>query len=339
MATAITQLGKLQIGMESTKGTLVAATRVIPCKWTPSEMQERYYSGYPRGYRAPVGGGVGTTLMKGFALAVETELNAEDILWPLQTGIKGSITPTGAGADKTWVWAPELTTGIPTIQTATVELVESDGSTNQYYGEVGHAMTDMIGISYKENAPAMLKWGMFARARQSGSPTGSLTEYSSREPLVSPLLAVYLDTSYAGMGGTQLTGVIRAADWECSTGLKPKFTADARGDLDFTGYTVGEVRSTLKLTFELDATGAARIAAWRSQAAQYIRLKYTGNVIGSGVKTVQVDGAYRFPAGSKPDIQDGDNGIKVVSLNLESFYDVTGTKSIEVTVVNALTAI
>lgn len=64
-------------------------------------------------------------------------------------------------------------------------------------------------------------------------------------------------------------------------------------------------------SLELDAVGAARIAAWRAQTPQYIRLKYTGN----GVKTVQVDGAYRFVSGSRPAIAAGDNGIKVVSVD------------------------
>jgi len=329
----------LQLGIESTKGTLVAATRVLPCQWNVEEAMTVYYSGNPRGYRAPVGGGAGTVLMRGMAASIETELNAEDILWPLMTGIKGSVTPTGAGANKTWLWEPELTTGIPTLQTATGEFISSDGSTNHYYGEAGHMMTDMLAISYRENAPAVLRWRMFGRARQSGTPTGSLTEYSTREPLVSGLLAVYLDTSWAGLGGTQLTGVVRAADWECSTGLRPKFTADSRGDLDFTSYTVGDVISKLRMTFELDAVGAARIAAWRAQTPQYIRLKYTGNVIGSGVKTVQVDGVYRFVSGSRPSIAAGDNGIKVVSVDLETYLDTTPGKTLAITAVNGLSAI
>ena len=138
MATAIRPLDKLQFGIEvvSTKGTLVAATRLIRANATLAEEMDFYRSDYPQGIRANVGG-AGSIMRKGIALDVETDLTAEEILWPLMTGVLGSVSPTGAGNAKTWTFTPELTTAVTTIQSATVEMLHSDGSTNHYYGESG----------------------------------------------------------------------------------------------------------------------------------------------------------------------------------------------------------
>ncbi len=336
MATAIYELNKVQLGIESAKGTLVAATRLIECEGVATEEQDFYRSAYPQGYRANVGG-AGVLTRKGFGLKVTTDLTAEEILWPLHTGVRGALSPTGGGNAKTWVAAPELTTGIPTIDAATIEALHSDGSTNHYYAEAGYGLTSDFDIEWAFNQQAKLSWGMFARARQSDTPTGALTSYSSREVLVTPLLAVYLDTSWAGLGGTQLTGIVRNIKFACSTGFAPNYTADARADLDFGKHKVGTLGAKLTLLLELDATGAAQFTKYRSNSLQYIRLINTGTAIsGGGNKTVQIDGAYRFTGA--PAIQ-RDGSQLLVAAELESVLDATSSKTLEFTAINTLAAI
>ncbi len=335
MATAIKPLRKIQLGMESTKGTLVAATRQIVGDGVLAEEQDFYRSSYPRGVRATVGG-AGVITRKGTKISIATELTAEEILWPLLTGIKGNVTGTAGTTDYTWTFTPELTTGIPNLKTATIEFAESDGTTNHIYGEAGHAMTESFKLSWAASDIVKLDWSMFARARQTGSPTGSLSPYSSREALVSSLSSHYLDTSWAGLGTTQLSGLIRGGEFECMTGLAPTYTLEGRSDLDFSDYAVGSVSTKLKLDVELDAGGAARYANYRANDVVYIRTKFTGSTIGGGVKTVQIDGAYRFV--SEPGrSEDGDQVL--LSLDLEGVYDETGTKMVEFVVVNGLSAV
>lgn len=333
--TAIWPLDKVQLGIESTKGTLLAATRLIRSNATLAEEQDLYRSDYPQGYRANVGG-AGSIMRKGVTVEVETDLTAEEMLWPLLTGVKGAVTPTGAGADKTWTFSPELTTGIPTIDTATVELLHSDGTTNHYYGECGYGMTSSFKIDWAVNQPAKLSWSMFARARQTGTPTGSLVPYTTREILASNLLAVYKDTTWAGLGGTAVTGTTRSASIEVQTGFTPDYTLDARTDVDFTQHNVGRIMATLSIVQELNAAGAATFTNYRANDIVFIRLKSTGTVVGSGVKTAQVDGAFRFttpPAFSR----DGDNVL--VAYELESVLDATSTKTLEFVCINALTTV
>lgn len=336
MATAIEPLNKVQFGLESTKGTLVAATKLIQGAGEAIEEQGIYRSAYPQGVRANVGG-AGTIIGKGFGLKFQSELTAEEILWVLETGIRGGITPTAGGTgDYTYVYTPQLTTGIPTIKTATIEAIRSDGSTNHYYGEAGHGMTRSFEIEWAVNEIAKLSFEMFGRARQTDTPTGALAVYATREALVTNLLKVYLDTSWAGLGGTQLTGIVRRVKFACTTGYEPDYTLDGRSDLDFTGYKVGNLAAKLTLLLELDATGAAQFTKWRSNSLQYIRLKNTGTTVGALPKAVQIDGAYRMVA---PPAMQVDGAQMLVACELESVYDTTGTKTLEFTAINGESAI
>lgn len=334
MADAIHELRKVQIGVESTKGTLVAATTQLVGQATMTEEQDKYRSSYPAGVRANVGG-AGYITRKGVLMDIETELTAEEILWALCCGVK-NVSGVDSSGDVTWTFVPELTTGIPTIKTATFEYIESDGSTNHIAREFGYAMCSGFTIDWAFNEVAKLKHSWFARASQTSTPTDSLTAYASREPLVSPLLSVYLDTSFSGIGGTQLTGVVRSASLDVSTGFAPDYKLDGRSDRDFSKEKVGPLTAGLTMVMELDATGAARFASYRTNDIVFIRLKNVGTTVAAAARYVQVDGAYRF---TSPPALSADGSQILASFELESVYDPTGTKTLEFTVLNGLTTL
>lgn len=337
MATAIVPFRKMQIGKESTKGTLVAATKVLIGDNHLEEVVNTYRSGHPRGVRTSVGG-AGVITRQGCNISINTELTAEEVLWFLLTGIKGGVTGSNSGGDYTWTFSPELTTGIPTVDSATVEFVLSDGSTNHYYGEAGYAMTQSFKIDWSaDSASDAVKFSasMFARARQSGSPTGSLSPYT-REPLVAALSKHYLDTSWAGLGGTQMTGICRSGSIEVNTGLMPDYTGDGRSDKDFVKHSVGLLTARQSIVWEFDSVGASRFGNYRANDIIYIRNQFNGSVVVSANRKVQVDGAWRFV--DTPSFSE--NGEQVLmSASLEAVYDDTGTKSLEFVVLNGLSAV
>lgn len=336
MANAIKPLEKLQLGIETDKGTLVAATRVIVGENRLIEHRERYRSTHPRGVRATVGG-AGVLTKQWCEVSVETELSAEQILWPLMTGIRGSVSGSSANNAYTYTFTPQLTTGIITINSATVEFLESDGSTNHIASEAGYGMTESFRIEATPDDIATLSWTMFTRARQTTTPTGALTPYSTLEELPGSLLQLFLDTSWSGLGGTQLSGIWRSMSLEVTTGLMPDSPNDGRADKDFSKHLVNSLAARLSLTLELDAVGAARYQDFRDNDIVFIRLLFTGGAVGDAdVKTVQIDGAYRF-VGDPTFPDDGDQ--KLVALELEAVYDPTGTKILEFVVINGLAAI
>ena len=340
MATSIRSLSKVQVGMEviSTKGTLVAATRVLQGDWKWAEEQDFYRAPYPSGVRANVGG-AGVILRKGLVLDGDMDLSAEQVLWPLLTGVLGGVTGQVTDTSAyTWTFTPELTTGIVTLNTLTAEMIMSDGSTNHVAREAGYGICRSFKVSWAANQAAKLSAQWFLRASQTSTPTGSLVAYTTLESLGTNQLWVYLDTTWAGLGGTQLTTIVRSADLEVMTGMEPDYTLDGRTDLDFTVHKVGTVAATLNLVLELDAVGAARVANFRANDIVFIRLKNLGTLAGAATsyKTFQVDGAYRSVA-SPAFSEDGEQVL--VACSLESVYDPTGAKTLEFVAVNKLSAV
>ena len=337
MSTALQPFTILQIGEEAAKGTIVAATQQLPGEGSLAEEQDFYRSPYPAGVRANVGG-AGVVIRNGVEVDWNSELTAEDLLWALHSGVLGDVTPVGATADKIWTFTPELTTGIPTLDSVSLEFARSDGVTNHYYGEAGYGLARSFKLDWAFNqaAKSNVKW--FARARQTGAPTAALTPIADREPLISNLLFVYLDTTWAGLGGTQLTGLVRSASLDVATGLAPDYTLDGRADKDLTVHKVGLLTARLSIVFEFDAGGAARFANYRANDIVYIRLKNTGTVIPTTAvdRYVQIDGAYRFV--STPSFAvDGEQIL--MTADLESVYDATGAKTLEFELSNGVAAL
>lgn len=336
MAVAIRPLTKMQVGIESAKGTLVAATRVIVGDSKLLERRERYRSSYPRGVRGTVGG-AGVLTKQHCEFEVDTELSAEQVLWPLMTGIRGQVSASEANNASTWTFTPQLTTGIITVDSMTVEYLHSDGSTNHYASEAGYGLTESFRIESTPDDIAKLSWKGFTRARQTTTPTSSLVPYTTLEELPGALLGVFLDTSWANLGNTQITGIHRNVSFECMTGLKPSFTADQRADKDYADHNVDSLSGKLSITWEFDATAASRFQDYRDNDIVFVRQQYQGGSVGdSDVKTVQIDGAYRF-AGDPSFSYDGDQVM--CQFELEAVYDETGTAMLEFVVINGLAAI
>lgn len=337
MATAIVPFRKLQIGMESTKGTLVAATRVLVGQHRFAENINFYRSPYPRGVRATVGG-AGVITRKGVTLDIQTELTAEEILWFLLTGIRGAVSGADSSGDVTWTFTPQLTS-VVTLDAATLEFLLGDGTTNHMASECGYAMTESFKIDWSAdspNDPVKLSAKMFARARQTTTPTGSLTPYSTREPLVPALSKHYLDTSWSGLGGTQMTGLCRSGSIEVMTGVSPDYTGDGRSDKDLTEHNVGSLSAKQTMVWEFDANGASRFANYRANDIVYIRNQFNGSTVVAAARKFQIDGAWRFV--DTPTFQENGEQI-LMSANLEAVYDDTGTKILEFVALNGLTAV
>ena len=335
MSTSIYPFDVVQMGIESAKGTAVAATRKIVGDGVFFEEQDIYRAPYPRGIRATVGG-AGTIIQKRGRLEMNADLSAEQMLWPLLTGIRGGVTPSATASLQTWTFTPQLTTSVITLDSATVEYAQSDGTTNHYYGESAYCITTGFKVSSAFGSVPKLGWSMAGRARQTDTITAALTPYSTLEELTHPLLKVYLDTSWAGLGGTQLSTIVRSLNFDCVTGVTPDYTADGRADKDMTKHSVGSLGAKLGLILEMDATGAAMFSDFRSNNVVFVRAIWTGRTISAGVSTVQIDGAYRFTADPKRS-RDGEQNL--VSGDLEAVYDSTSSKILEFVVKNALSAV
>ena len=320
--TAIHPLRLFQVGKESTNGTAVPATEKLIGDFVFREMYERDFEEWPRGVRAPVTGG-GVDVERWVEVRGEWDADYEQVLWPLQSGLE---TPTVAGAGPyTHTFNPDLASPVA-IDSLTGEFAIDDGSTKHVEREAAYLFCTTFGVEINPGQISRMRAEWIGRASQSSTVTAALTEMTGRSVIPSSLWSVYIDSTWAGLGGTQKTLFLRSASFELNTGISKLLTADARTDLDFTGIRSGMVTGRLSLTAAVAADAATEIGNYRSGTVRFVRLTAT-----DGTKIVTIDMAIKFTAA--PDFQNED-GEEIVVLEGELEYDPTGAAAIEIEVVN-----
>ena len=327
MATAIYPLRKFQAGFETTPGTAVAATAQLvgAASYTPEI--EREFEAFPRGVRAPVTGG-GIAKSKGSLFSFSGNLSYEEILYPLASGLKAPAI-SGIGP-YVHLFDQSLTT-IVAPKALTLEYVIEDGTTKHFQREAAYCTTRSFEVGIAFNELATVSFELFGRAEQTSTMTAALTPVTGRKLIPSNLFTIAIDDTWAGLGGTAKSTLIRAATLKITTGLEPDYTLDGRTDLDFTGLRYGMVDGALSMTLEHNADAATEIDKWRTGALRFVRLKAT-----DGTKIVQFDMAAKYL--SPPSFSE-DAGIEIATMELGLEYDATGAKAFVATITNSLAAL
>lgn len=255
----------------------------------------------------------------------------------LSCGLKGTITPTettGGQADYLWTHTPAVT-GSNALDSITLE----EGDDTQAY-ETEYVMFERLRISGQiaqdqGESPVVIEADYFGRQHTGTSFTGSLS-LPSVNFMNAKLARFYLDTAWAGVGGTEKTGILRAFDIEILTGVHPKFLGSAAQY--FTSHGQGDIEVMAAFTFERGAASDAIWDAMQAKSLQVARLTITGPVIGTGTAhklTLDIGGIWQdvIPMNQE------DRGNNIDTALLHSKYDATGAKALAVTVTTNVAAI
>ncbi len=331
MATALYPLRLLQLGFEGTPGSIVAATqKLVGAGFLMPEI-EREQEDFPRGVRAVIDSSI--DLRKGVVLTHEGNLTFEEILYPLLTGLDDDAAPVGS-APSVWTMAPSLAANA-TPKSVSAEFVVTDGGTKHYEREAAFLLTRSFEIGMAANAPATLAFEMFGRVEASSTVTGSLTPITGREVVPSNLFKIYIDDTWAGLGGTQKSGLVREGTLSVVTGLEPDYSLDGRADLDHTGFRSGELTGTFSFTMQHNTDAATEVGKWRDGSLRFVQLIADNGGAGATQKIISLRFAARYTA--MPEFTQED-GIELLSAEMELRYDPTGAKAIEAIISNQLAA-
>ena len=323
---------KFQYGKETTRGTAVAATKIYPCKvqQVANDRQpaivEEDIGIRARGYRNVIHQYLYSSTLQsdhGFFQGLPLLFGC---------GLKGNVTPseqTPAQADYLWDFTPSLVTGVTNApDTITAEF----GDDVQAF-EVEYAMFERIRLSGQVSqgmdvSPVAVEADFFGRQLTPTTFTGSLS-LPSTEPINSKLARFYLDTAWAGIGGTEKTNILRAFDIEILTGNHPKFTGSANKYFNVHGE--GMIAFTAQFTFEGNSDADAIFDAQQAGTFQAVRLQINGSQIGTGVNhslKVDMGGVWESvnPLGGE------DRGNNLHTATLIDQYNTTGAKLLQVAV-------
>lgn len=331
---------KFQYGKETTRGTAVAATRILRGVTDYPEVGTDSALYYPRehvGLRAP---GVRST--KGALLYTNTLPIAEGYFqvlpWIFGCLLKGGVSATettGGQGDYAWNQSPSLAFGVSNaVDASTLEMGD-----DQQCWEAEYMMFERVRLSGKVNqnadfSPVKIDASFFARQLTKTTFTSALS-VGGFEPINAKLARFYLDTAWAGVGTTEKTNFLREFDIEIIGGCYPLFGGS--GERYFYGHEQGDIEVNANFVFENDSQAIAIHDAHRANTMQVARLKISGDPIGSGVNhslSLDISGTWEkvSPLSSK------DKASNLTSAILRGYYDLTGAKMLQVNTVTSVNA-
>lgn len=267
MPQTIEQLRTFQWGREGTRGTAVAATSkmaVVDVEFSPLDKVDRPKLKKGLLHRNP---GSETIISRGTAFRIpETPVIYDQIQNYLLASIKGAVAPTGTNP-YTWTVA-RLLTADPNPDTFTLERRMSDGTT-PIDNEWAYAFLTQIHFSYQVDQPLRFSADGICRRIQGSTLTPALAMPTIEIP-PTPLAKMWIDSTWANLGVTQVVAQVLRATVTYHTGLVPKPTFDGRSDLDFTTYVFDA--SACGVDAEITVMAGAQYAIEKTAAeAQTIR--------------------------------------------------------------------
>lgn len=333
MAVSTRPLRKYQISnAENTVGTAEAATEVLLFETLAPVLHDKvlHFPKHDRGlladlYEAPI------------QVSQEVELEAEGDLYDrlmvfmAANSVRGNVTATQPDAVNQpnhylHTFEPGLTTQNTPDITAGIDTFTFEYGDNVQGYETEFMFTKELEISGEANEQVTFKWTFGGRQVTESTMTAALTAPTTHQFFAMNKAKWYVDTSYAGIGGTQKTGVLKAFTWKFETGFTPRFTAD--GNYYFVGLNEDRKKVELELTLWRDSTIVeAELDKFQAGTTTYQRVALFGNTeMDAGqadVPYIYLDGAFKYV--EFPPLDDED-GTSVITVKLESTYDVTAAK-------------
>jgi len=276
-------LSGYQYGVEATRGSSVAATRVLGADIKPLPLDRKWEMvKYSDGRRTQA------NAKRSDGYLIEDSLTFSNGYFQvlpilMQCSIDGTITPsevTPAQTDYQWDVDPSLTS---TSAPDTITLEQFDDLQNY---EAEYCMFNRIVLAGEVvqdggASPVTIEAGYFARQWTESTKTAGLALPTGLELMNANLARLYKDTTYAGAAGTELTSTLRGFSLEILVGNHPKRFGSA--NKYFTSHGEGIIAIMLELTLEGNANSNTIWDDYRAGTESAISFQIVGSQIGSGV--------------------------------------------------------
>jgi len=199
-----------------------------------------------------------------------------------QCSLDGTITPVeqnGGQSDYRWVIGPSFTAA---NDPDTITLTQGDDT--QTF-ETEYVMFNNLKMAWTiapdgSASPVTGEFGYFGRQMTPNTKTAGQALHSGLEIMNGKLTRLFLDTTWAGVGGTEITSTLRGAEIEIRTGNEPKFFGSANKYFDSHGE--GVIGATVTLTLEGNSSADAIYDLYQAGTEQALRIQVNGSQIGSG---------------------------------------------------------
>ncbi len=335
MPTTVKDLRIYQIGKETTKGTGVPATTRLVGDLLVSPKAQVFQPQPQLGIllENPTSDVI---VLQHTEMEWSGDLTYEQILHLLHCSLKGAITPTGAGADKTWTFTPVFTAD-NALDSFTVERRLSDGTSN-FDEEVNYVLCRDFMLSGAIGENAKFRANLFGRKVDRTSTLTAAIAVPAVNFVGVADAKLYIDNTFAGLGTTQVSGDVFGFELALRAQYQPKFYIDGRTDRSFTSHAMKRMGYDFRVSVEWDTTINGERAKADDRSIRYVRLQFVGAALGGSNYRITIDMALRYAEGMFDQESDRE-GNDSVDLRFISAYDTTNLIGIKAVVVNALAAL
>ena len=335
MTQGVKALKKIQLGVESTPGTPVAATTIWRGMGSIADESEITFveedvgllSGTDRTYIAK--------LMSALTLE-DVPATFEQLPYLFEMGIETVAgVQDGAGTDYIYTYDPP-TTALNTLANYTME-----GGDNAGAEEMNYCYAESITLSGAAGEALMMGAEIKGQKVIPAAFTGALSIPAVDEILVSRA-SLFLDAEGGSIGSTQISNTLLALALTINTGLIPKFTANGASEPVFSFVqSTGALEIVLQVTFEHNAAAITEIANARAETPRLLRVQFDGPAVATpgttySNKTLILDMAGKWELFDPIGDQDG-NSIRTA--NFRARYNSVAAFFAQFVAVNELAAL
>lgn len=318
----------VQVGLESTPGTGVAAGKVLQAVDLVAGIDGTFFKFTPRGQKflTVVAPGKEWVTAKISGPATYNEI----IYW--LSSILVLVTPSSDTSNgKLWRITPAHNAA-DTRATFTVQQGSAVRAQEFEYGLVTE-----FGVEYDrdkvEFSGTLLGQALKDGATMTGTPTAIAVM-----PVLPSEVSVYLADSAAGLAGASASTRVLKCGWKIGNRSAPLWTLNAAA-ADFAANVETKPDITAHLLVEADSNGMGLLTNMRAGSSKWLRIKAINSTeLDSGKPYLfQVDMCVKLSG--KPKEFSDEDGVYAIDWNLEAAYDTTGAYAIQVLVRNALSAL
>lgn len=258
----------VQIGVEVAPGTAVAANKLLQAVEIVPSIKANVNSFRPKGGKFPTLAAPGKDWSEA---KISGQAVYTDIVY-LLAGVLGHQAPTKQGASAAYKWAftPAQSAEDP-IKTFSVEC----GSAVRA-GKFAYGLVNSFGFSFDRDK-VELSGSMLGRAYQDGIALTADPTAIEPVPILPTELAIFIDDSAAEIGNTQLEMENFQGSFEISDRFGTVWPINS-SLASFGAHVETVPKATLKLFLAANDLGMSPLAAMRSGAKRWIRIKATGPV-------------------------------------------------------------
>lgn len=317
-----------QIGVETTHGTTVAATKILEAIQIEPGIKSTNKSHRSQGRKHTAVVTQGKELVE---FKASGEADYAEMVYPFSSALGAATitTPVGGTNSRQWLFAPPLT-GNTSVVTYTVEKGDSVRAF-----KFGYGLFTGVDLKFSRDSVDFSGDGIGQLLSDGITMTPGLSPVGLL-PILGDQVNYYVDTTQAGLGGTQFLDCLEAEfSW---SGAYGQYWPMVRANPSFTRHTDLAPSANFKMTVQANAAGMAYVSDLRNGDKKYIRVEAIGPVALEATiyPTLTIDMCASVSnVGAFAD----KDGIYAYEITWEIVEDATWNHACEITLINSLTAL